>query len=448
MTTRQGRFEVTGTKSRGWLLVAAGLSIVTAVLAAASITAHAADGVLAKASQQCLGCHGAEGLERKMANGDKVSLHVDGAVFAKSVHNVLGCAVCHADVTLENHPPVKSTFNSSREHSLALAKVCSTCHADKLKLYEGSIHASLLREGNPIAPICTDCHSPHAVMSKAAYDVATGAPCSRCHQPIFEAYAASVHGQARKRGRADAPVCANCHGAHEARAASAEESVRNACLGCHPRAVPTHQGWLPNAPRHLQTVSCAACHAPGAKRKVDLRLYDRASQKRIAEEAGVPQFEARARAIDSGGKGLDVAELEKLLGEFNRDGTKGKAILRGRLEVASGIEYHQIADKSKALGQCEGCHRQGSDPFQSVTISIAGPDGRPVRYEANREVLNSPLSVESIGGFYVIGGTRIGVLDILVALALLGGVGVPVVHLTAGWLSRRFAKRVGGREDS
>jgi len=28
------------------------------------------------------------------------------------------------------------------------------------------------------------------------------------------------------------------------------------------------------------------------------------------------------------------------------------------------------------------------------------------------------------------------------------GVGVPVVHLALGWLSRKYAKRIGGREDS
>ena len=69
-------------------------------------------------------------------------------------------------------------------------------------------------------------------------------------------------------------------------------------------------------------------------------------------------------------------------------------------------------------------------------------------YDANKEVLSSAISVDSIGGFYAIGATRITLLDTLVALALLIGVGVPVVHLTLTWLFRRYAKRIGGREDS
>lgn len=429
-------------------LVTAALFGVAGALFFGQGAARAAGGALSKADQQCLACHSAKGLEKKLANGETLSLHVDGPAFAESVHNMIGCAVCHAGITLENHPPLKTEIASIRENSLALQKVCRSCHADKFKLYEGSIHAALLREGNPAAPVCTGCHSPHAVMPKAAYDTATGAPCSKCHGSIFNAYAGSVHGQARKQGRTDAPVCSSCHSAHDVRPASTGEQPKNACLGCHPGALPAHQKWLPNAELHLQIVSCPACHAPGAKRRVDLRLYDSAAQKGIAEKEGVPQFETRARAIDTEGKGLNAIALQSLLREFSRDGMEGKVILRGRLEVDSGVEAHQLADKTKAAGQCESCHRAGSDPFQRVTISIVGPDGRPLRYGAQQEVLSSAISVDSIGGFYVIGGTRIKLLDMLVALALLIGVGAPVVHATVNWLFRRFAKKISGREDS
>jgi len=44
------------------------------------------------------------------------------------------------------------------------------------------------------------------------------------------------------------------------------------------------------------------------------------------------------------------------------------------------------------------------------------------------------VSVESVGGFYAIGGTRIKLLDILLALAILGGVGFAVGHLILGWI--------------
>lgn len=76
-------------------------------------------------------------------------------------------------------------IDNIRAYSLAQVAVCKGCHEDKFKQYEGSIHASLLRAGNPIAPVCTDCHNPHAVRLKAARASLTEIPCQKCHSSIF-----------------------------------------------------------------------------------------------------------------------------------------------------------------------------------------------------------------------------------------------------------------------
>jgi len=431
-------------------LVMAALFGVAGALFLGQGTARAADSAFSKADQQCLGCHSAKGLEKELTNGETLSLHVDGSAFAQSVHNMIGCAVCHADITIENHPPLKTKIASIRENSLALTKVCRSCHADIFKRYEASIHAVLLREGNPIAPVCTDCHDPHSVRHNAARESIAQVPCRKCHASIFDAYAASVHGKARSKPgqKNSAPLCADCHRAHDVRPPSVGNQVKNACLSCHKNTAAAHETWLPNTKQHLETVSCPACHSPGAKRKVDLRLYNVAEKRPVSEKEGVPLFENRARSVDAKGNGLDAMALRSLLRDFNREGAPGKTILVGRLEVRTGVEAHELADKTKAVRNCDSCHREGADPFQSVTVSIIGPDGRPMRYGAHKEVLNSVTTVESMGGFYAIGGTRIKLLDMLVVLALLIGVGVPVIHLTFGWLSRRYAKRIGGREDS
>jgi len=441
MTVTRRRCAATRTTFYAGLAIAARLALVVVVLAVTSLTARAAGSALSKQDQECLGCHSTEGLEKKLANGETLSLSVQGPAFAKSVHSKIGCAVCHRNITLENHPPLKTKIASIRENSIELTKVCSSCHGEIFKLYEGSIHATLVRDGNPGAPICTDCHSPHAVMPKAAYDAATGAPCSKCHDPIFKAYAGSVHGKA-------ALGCSNCHRAHDVSAATTGDRLKNACLECHQDALAAHQTWLPNAAQHFETVSCPACHAPAAKRKVDLRLYDSVTKQRVAEKEGVPQFESRVRSADAKGAGLDAMALHSLLREFNREGIDNETTLRGRLEVSTGVEAHQLMDKSQAIRDCAKCHQQGADAFQSVTVSIVGPDGRPVRYGAQPEVLNSMISVDSVGGFYAVGGTRIKLLDWLLALAVLGGIGVPLGHLTVSWLVRKYAKKIGGQEDS
>ena len=77
-------------------------------------------------------------------------------------------------------------------------------------------------------------------------------------------------------------------------------------------------------------------------------------------------------------------------------------------------------------------------------MSIVGRDGRPVRYEADKDVLSSVMSVESVSGFYAIGGTRIKLLDVLLVFAFLGGLSVPVGHLTLKWLFRKYRQRAQG----
>src|SRR5208282_4302153 len=101
-------------------------------------------------------------------------------------------------------------------------------------------------------------------------------------------------------------------------------------------------------------------------------------------------------------------------------------------------QAHELADKSKAISDCKVCHSAGSSAFDSVTISLLRSDGRRIDYSASADVLNSALSLASVRGFYVIGGTRIGLLDILLILAVLGGLALPVGHLSLGWILKRY----------
>jgi hypothetical protein len=208
------------------------------------------------------------------------------------------------------------------------------------------------------------------------------------------------------------------------------DGVKNACLSCHKNAVDVHKVWLPNTERHFEAISCPACHAPTAQRRVNLRLYDGMGKHQVSEKTGVPQFERLTHAADAKDAGLNERALWSLLKEFNRDGVEGKTILRGRLEVSSGVQAHQLSEKSKAIRDCNTCHQTGAAAFQSVTLTIAGPDGRPLRHDVQKDTLTSLTSMESVRGFYAIGSTRIKLLDSLLVLVLLGSISVPLGHMT------------------
>jgi hypothetical protein len=414
----------------------AGIIAALALMLAVSPPAFAADEALAAADQNCLGCHGSAGMEKKLPNGDTLLLQVPAAMFAKSVHSPNTCASCHSDIDPTAHPPSKKDIKSARSYSIGATEACRGCHADKFEQWQSSIHGVLVRNGNPAAPICTDCHKPHAVIKGSAAKV-DETPCQNCHKDIFTAYLGSVHGKSRT-GSAEsyAPICSGCHSAHDVKPVSLGQGPTAACSGCHTDVLEAHQKWLPNAALHFEVVSCPVCHSPDAQRTVDLMLIDNKAKAMGTEQIGVPVFDA---STNSDGKGIDAKTLWTLLQTLNSGGTAGnKTVLRGRLKVSTGPQAHRLAKKDKALSDCHTCHREGSEAFQSVTISLVGPDGRRVGYGANADVLSSAFSLDSVGGFYAIGGTRIKILDILLILAVFGGISIAVGHVALGWFFKRF----------
>jgi hypothetical protein len=328
--------------------------------------------------QQCLSCHGQEGLEKTLDNGDTLALAVSADAFTRSAHAPLGCAACHSDVDAKDHP------GKARKAA-----------------------------------------------SKRALSIALNESCGGCHQEITEAHNKSLHGQARdKEGTLPAPLCSTCHKVHQLGPVVAGVKPRDPCLTCHAAAA-THEKWLTNARKHLEVVACSACHSPGAQRKVDLRLQDASGAEFIATAA----LKERTAAFDAAG-------LRDFMRDINATGNGGggktnKVMMVGRMEARDMVAAHGLAPKGQAVKDCATCHKKGADAFQKVTLSVLGADGKRVSYEAQKEVLHSPTSVDSVRGFYAMGGTRIQALDVLLGLALVGGISAPIGHMVMRKLARR-----------
>ena len=424
-------------------LVVAGAALLPFFMAGA---AHAEEEGLSGETKACLKCHDKEGEEKILDNKEKLSLHVSTRAFETSEHRKTDCEDCHSDIDADTHGKVKKSIESRRAYSLSMKDSCRECHKKPFKTYEDGLHAALVKAGDEKAPLCSDCHNSHTLRPVKIVAPIEETPCARCHEDIFKAYARDVHGLERAAKGKVAPICASCHKTHDIKAASLGDGIKDSCIFCHKDADSQHKDWLPNAALHFEAISCPVCHSPGAKRRVNLRLYDNVTKRQLSEKTGVPRFEQRADAADLTNAGLDEKALWSLLKEFNQDSGTKNTVLHGRLEVRSGVEAHQISEKSRAVSDCDTCHRPGAEPFQSVTLTIAGPEGRPIRRGVQKDVLNSLEAMKSVRGFYAIGSTRIKLLDYALVLVLLAGIGGPLAHLTIKWLFRRTrGKRLAGQ---
>lgn len=411
----------------------------------ADVTVDPAAKAAVKKDVKCLKCH-SKSKTKLLGDGAEMSLLVPLSDYISSAHGKTGCVSCHQEIANKKHPAKKYRIeiSSQRDYSVERNSVCRDCHEEKYAQYEGSIHATMVSHGSRTAPVCSDCHSAHAVEPMTVYQPVTGLPCKNCHEDVFHAYSLSVHGKARENGNViraahiQAPACVDCHRAHDISAVDSRARLRSLCLDCHAGASLAHKQWLPNASRHLEVISCAACHAPLVERRIDLELHNNPVQ--AGSSVTHEKLQQKLRNIDAMGGTVNPEEFRMLMNGNGTDKVPG-VILRGRLETSSGVKAHSLANKSLAVRSCDSCHKKGAEPFQNVTVSITNEEGRRQHYAADKEILDSLLSVESVNDFYTIGGTRMPLLDVLVVLSLFAGIAIPIGHISLGRiLKRKVAK--------
>jgi cytochrome b subunit of formate dehydrogenase/uncharacterized protein with PIN domain len=241
------------------------------------------------ADRDCLRCHGDRTLEAR--RGTKtVSLFVDQAETARSRHSRTACVQCHTG----GDPSLV------RPCSTITGKVdCSICHAEAVSQYRQSTHGALSAKGSPDAPLCNDCHKPHATLGKAepaspTFSRNVPALCAQCHQAgrkaalryqgkqdhIVERYRESIHGKGLlESGLTVTATCTDCHTAHselpgnDPRSSVNRANITDTCGKCH-RGIYE----LFTASIHSRNVYrgekplpvCADCHTAHSIKRTDL----------------------------------------------------------------------------------------------------------------------------------------------------------------------------------
>jgi hypothetical protein len=217
--------------------------------------------------------------------------------------------------------------------------------------------------------------------------------------------------------------------------------IKDGCLKCHKDAGKVHNKWLSNPPikmptfaaAHFDVVSCATCHSTGAKPAVILSIFDRKTGKTISEEELLKILDTDSDGlmakIDTNGNSIiDAKEVWNLFAVLFQ---KGKStVFMGKMDVRTATEAHMIGGKADAVKNCEKCHHPEAELFKDEFIAISKADGTVRFLKAHKDVLNSIYTILPARKFYALGSTSVELFDILFVVALIGGIAVPIGHIT------------------
>ena len=191
----------------------------------------------------CAGCHGNKDIieKGKIAAGNVASLYEDSihgkAVLKSGLVSAPNCKTCHGA-----HDIRRASDKASRVYKANVPATCGSCHQGIQRQYDEGIHGTLFRNGDNRAPVCIDCHSAHNIRLAELETTRLGVlkECGSCHLESRETFRDTYHGQVTNLGFARIATCADCHRAHDIHPAKDARSTVSAqgrsatCQKCHP----------------------------------------------------------------------------------------------------------------------------------------------------------------------------------------------------------------------
>lgn len=242
---------------------------------------------------QCATCH-----EPAVSAYEK-SIHAQARRTGANL-TAASCADCHGthDIRPKGDP-------ESRTHHMRLIETCGRCHGNEetikrgkieignvVDLFRDSIHGkALLRSGLTVAPACNDCHGSHDIRKKKdaeslVFRTSIPATCGKCHEGIAREYGQGVHGVQVAKGSPLAPVCSDCHSAHQIRRAEVEAwrlEVVQECGTCHEQSAKTFRDTFHGQVTSLgfaRVAACADCHGAHA-------IFPKADERSMVSQKNV-----------------------------------------------------------------------------------------------------------------------------------------------------------------
>ena len=189
----------------------------------------------------CGACHGPKGAK---TGAPSVAAHFEDSIHGRALRKqglvvAPNCASCHGPHEIRRKTDPASTVNRDR-----VVATCTRCHAGIRPEYEKSVHAQAVKAGNALAPVCSDCHTAHDIgrVESDAWKLGIIRECGTCHEQSLRTYRDTFHGKISELGFTRVAKCADCHGAHDILPASNPASLisperrLSTCQQCHTSA--------------------------------------------------------------------------------------------------------------------------------------------------------------------------------------------------------------------
>ena len=183
---------------------------------------------------------------------------VHGKASQGGIYVAATCNDCHSTGETA-HKIFAPGHDESTINHFNIPKTCGKCHKGVEKDYWDGIHGQLAARGETDAPVCTNCHGEHGIISPddpkspVSNSKVAEMTCSPCHESAtlnekyglpegrLRTFVDSYHGLKSKSGDTHVANCASCHGVHRILPSSDEASSINpinltkTCGECHPK---------------------------------------------------------------------------------------------------------------------------------------------------------------------------------------------------------------------
>ncbi len=160
------------------------------------------------------------------------------------------CSSCHGfhEIRPKNDPESKVSRTN-------VPSTCGACHAGIRDAYFTSVHGQAVKNGSPGAPVCVDCHTAHQIarVDTDPWKLRVVTECGTCHEESLKTYRDTFHGQVTALGFTPVARCSDCHGSHQVLPGSdpassiAPANLVATCQKCHPRANVNFTRFSPHA---------------------------------------------------------------------------------------------------------------------------------------------------------------------------------------------------------